>query len=53
MSPTPLIVDGTELLADAIARFAEAMAGGHYDVAERFAALAFYLLQHRVDAGRR
>ena len=49
MKDARCLVDGTELLTDAIAKFAASVAKGRYEEAEQFASLAFYLIQHRVD----
>jgi hypothetical protein len=47
------LIDGTELLDDAISKFAAMVAEGRYEEAEQFASLAFYLIQHRVHEGMR
>ncbi len=49
MNDARCLIDGTELLADAIAKFVERVTEERYEEAEQFASLAFYLLQHRVD----
>jgi hypothetical protein len=47
------LIDGTELLTDAITKFAARVAEGRYEEAEQFASLAFYLIQHRVYESER
>lgn len=47
------LVDGSELLEDAIERFVGGVANGRLDLAEQFAQLAFYLVEHEVGEERR
>ena len=49
MNEEVFLVDGSRILADAASRFAEAVASGRFEDAERYAALAFYLLRNRID----
>ena len=48
MLEQPFLVDGSELLEDAIERFVGGVAGGRLHLAEQFAQLAFYLVEHEV-----
>jgi hypothetical protein len=43
------VIDATELLADAIAKFAAGIVEGMFERAEQFAELAFYLAEHQVE----
>jgi hypothetical protein len=49
MTSPPLLIDGRELFDDAVVRFAAAVSEDRLEDAERFAALAFYLVEHRVE----
>jgi hypothetical protein len=42
------LVDGSELLADAVLRFVAAVDCGDFDEAERFLELVFYLVAHEI-----
>lgn len=48
----PVIADVTEMLEDAILRFVAAASAGHYDTAQRFLELVFYLDEHRIAVPR-
>lgn len=53
MTERPFLVDGSEMLQDAIERFASAVSEGQFGMAQRFAGLAFYLIEHQVGTGPR
>jgi hypothetical protein len=53
MKDEVFLVDGCQLLAEVATRFAEAIASGRYEDAQRYAELAFFLLRHGIDMGER